>query len=121
MERKWNANGTQMERKWNANGTEMERKCNGKGTHMERKWNGNGTHMERRHQIIQRFSQNEASIRLHPTIAILCQALLGKEIVFNGGIEPSLRLNAWNALKQLLQASLNFRLVAKIQVYWLRR
>ena len=25
MERKWNANGTQLERNWNANGTRMER------------------------------------------------------------------------------------------------
>jgi hypothetical protein len=28
VERKWNANGTQMERNWNANGTQMEREWN---------------------------------------------------------------------------------------------
>jgi hypothetical protein len=34
VERKWNANGTQLEREWNANGTRMERKWNANGTHL---------------------------------------------------------------------------------------
>jgi hypothetical protein len=34
VERKWNANGTQLEREWNANGTRMEREWNAKGTHL---------------------------------------------------------------------------------------
>ena len=39
VERKWNANGTQMECNWNANGTQLEREWNANGTQMERKWN----------------------------------------------------------------------------------
>jgi hypothetical protein len=34
VERKWNANGTQLEREWNANGTRMERKWKANGTHL---------------------------------------------------------------------------------------
>ena len=72
MERKWNANGTQMEREWNANGTRMERK-----------WNANGTHLRTRSARV----PNAFSVRLflsstvfRTNIAIHCGAIVSGNI-----------------------------------------
>ena len=69
LERKWNANGTQMERKWNANGTQMEREWNANGTRMEREWNANGTQMERIYERV----PNAFSVRLFLSSTVPCR------------------------------------------------